>query len=114
MRQKTCKKLLPGQPGTKKLLEKYGERLLCVRYRYDTQHRKRLKTVEIIIEEGDWEINPSQIPANKMVRIRIGYKENYYRRLVKAAGGSWNSTEKVWELPYRTVLELGLKERIIF
>lgn len=110
---KIKKILKPGQPGTKKLLEKYGERLLCVRYRYDTRQRKGLKTVEIIIEEDDWEINPLQVPANKIVRIRIGYQESYYRRLVKAAGGSWNSTEKTWELPYRTVLELGLKERII-
>ena len=27
------KKLKPGQPGTKKLVEEYGSRLLCVRYR---------------------------------------------------------------------------------
>jgi len=27
--------LRPGQNGTKKLLEKYGDRLVSVRYRYD-------------------------------------------------------------------------------
>ena len=27
--------LKPGQRGTKKLGAKYGDRLLCVRYRYD-------------------------------------------------------------------------------
>jgi hypothetical protein len=27
--------LAPGQNGTKKLLARYGERLVCVRYRYD-------------------------------------------------------------------------------
>lgn len=28
-------KLKPGQNGTKKLLTRYGERLVCVRYRCD-------------------------------------------------------------------------------
>jgi len=36
-RSHTVKKVLPGQPGTKKLVEKYGQR--------------RLKTIEIIVEE---------------------------------------------------------------
>jgi len=48
------KKLLPGQPGTKKLLEKYGEKLVCVRYRYDNLRHKRIKTVELIEEEISW------------------------------------------------------------
>jgi len=29
--------LAPGQNGTKKLVATYGERLVCVRYRYDTK-----------------------------------------------------------------------------
>ncbi len=43
---KAGKKLKPGEPGTKKLLREYGDHLVCVRYRYDAQNRKRLKTVE--------------------------------------------------------------------
>jgi len=27
--------LKPGQQGTRRLLEEYGDRLVCVRYRYD-------------------------------------------------------------------------------
>jgi hypothetical protein len=41
----------PGQRGAKKLLTQYGNRLVCVRYRYDEQRQKRFKTVELIIEE---------------------------------------------------------------
>ena len=44
--------------------------------------------------KDEWETNPQQTPANKILRIRIGYHENYFRRLVKAAGGTWNPTEK--------------------
>lgn len=31
------RKLAPGQKGTKKLHEQFGDHLLCVRYRYDDQ-----------------------------------------------------------------------------
>lgn len=37
--------LTPGQPGTKRLVEQYGERLVCVRYRYDQLRRRRDKTI---------------------------------------------------------------------
>lgn len=32
---KTHTHLKPGQKGTKRLVEQYGDALLCVRYRYD-------------------------------------------------------------------------------
>ena len=35
--------LRPGMPGTKKLQARFGERLVCVRYLYDEQNRRRLK-----------------------------------------------------------------------
>lgn len=47
-------KLKPGQKGTKKLLEQYGDSLVCVRYRYDVEKRKQVKTVELIVSEADW------------------------------------------------------------
>ena len=42
-------------PGTKKLVARFGERLVCVRYLYDPQTRRRLKTVELVIETVEWE-----------------------------------------------------------
>jgi hypothetical protein len=44
-------KLNPGQRGTKKLVANYGDRLVCVRYRYDEQTKRRYKTVELIEEK---------------------------------------------------------------
>jgi hypothetical protein len=46
--------LKPAQKGTKHLEEKYGERLVCVRYKYDEKARKRFTTVELIEEESEW------------------------------------------------------------
>jgi len=48
---KSHKHLKPGQKGTKLFVEKYGDSLLCVRYRYDEIRGVQLKTVEIIVEE---------------------------------------------------------------
>ena len=110
---KTRKMLRPGQPGTKKLVEKYGEDLFCVRYRYDSRHKRKMKTIELIVAEGPWETNTRKIPVNKIVHLRIDFNEAYIRRLVKAAGGRWNHGKKLWELPYGDVLELGLKDRMI-
>ena len=46
--------LRPGMAGTKKLLERYGERLVCVRYRYDRATGRRVKTAELIVEDVAW------------------------------------------------------------
>jgi len=109
---KTLKKLILGQPGTKKLFEEYGDKLFCVRYRYDSKHQRKIKTVEIIIEEGSWEPNSHKIPGNKLVHIQIDYKETYLRKLVKEAGGRWDGEKKLWEIPYKEVIQLGLKNRM--
>jgi hypothetical protein len=47
--------LAPGQNGTRKLLARYGERLVRVRYRYDAARKVRHKTVELIVETVPWE-----------------------------------------------------------
>jgi len=43
--------LKPGQKGTTQLLAQYGDRLICVRYRYDAQRTKRFKTVELLVAD---------------------------------------------------------------
>jgi hypothetical protein len=42
-------KLLQRQKGTKDLVKRYGDALLCVRYRYDEATNIRVKTVEPIV-----------------------------------------------------------------
>ena len=53
---RTFSHLKPGQKGTKQLLTQYGNRLVCVRYRYDVQRKKRFKTVKVITAEREWEL----------------------------------------------------------
>lgn len=101
-----------GQRGTKHLMAQYGERLVCVRYRYDRERKKRIKTVEIIVEETDWTPDPKKRAWNVVVGVRIEVAERELQRAVKAVGGKWNAEKKVWELQYRQVVKLGLQDRV--
>lgn len=102
---------LPGQNGTKGLVKKYGDQLVCVRYRYDSLRQKRLKTVELIIDETDW-VPKDFVDGERLVSLRIAFKEEELRNKVKVAGGHWDPEVKGWKLPYQKAVELGLKRRI--
>ncbi len=110
---KLARKLLPGQPGTKRWVEKYQDKFVCLRYKYDPTKGKKLKTVEIVVEELDWKPNQKRIPKNKIVNLRVEYQETTLQRIVKGAGGRWNKEKQRWQLPYKEVVALGLKERMV-
>ncbi|HNT78201.1 MAG TPA: hypothetical protein PKH77_24570 [Anaerolineae bacterium] len=104
--------LQPGQAGTRQLVEKYGDRLVCVRYRYDAARRKRYKTVELIEEEAAW-LPPDALPAAEaLVGVVIGKTESSLQQRIREAGGRWNTTRGVWELRYADVVALGLTGRL--
>ena len=109
----TERTLLPGDPGSKKLIKKYGDALICVRYRLDRVLRKKIKTVELIVEEKPYQFKAGKIPWNKRVKIKINYGEKDLGLLTRNAGGVWNRKEKVWELPYHQFKALGLTHRMI-
>jgi hypothetical protein len=98
--------LKPGQKGTKKLVAEYGERLVCVRYRYDEARRRRYKTVELIVEEQEW------LPAGARYGVRVEWGEIDLARRVKAAGGEWDGQRKVRLVDQETVTALGLEARV--
>ena len=105
--------LHPHQHGAKQLRERYGERLVCVRYRYDETTKERWKTVELIVEKSVWEPPTLKWQADTLVAVQVEAQEREVRQRVKAAGGKWNPKEVVWELPYGQVVALGLTARIV-
>lgn len=107
------RKVMPGQPGTHKLVKQYGDALICVRYRYDTARKRRLKTVELIIEETPWEKDAQRIPPNKIVALKVDYHEKHLQKIIKSAGGKWHPPKQQWQLPYGEAKQLGLLDRII-
>jgi len=60
--------LQPHQHGAKQLLAQYGDRLVRVRYRYDEPQKKRIKTVELIVEKSVWE----PLPYPQSARGEVG------------------------------------------
>jgi len=107
--------LMPGQNGTKKLLATYGERLVCVRYRYDAKREVRHKTVELIVETTPWyprARNARRRPED-MVAVRIAYNETELRERIKRVGGIWRPHHKLWEVDWKTVCAIGLKDRVV-
>jgi hypothetical protein len=105
--------LRPGQKGTKPLLAQYGDRLICVRYRYDAQRRKRLKTLELLVAERDWDPPRPRFAHNQIVALRVAFADVAVRSRVKEARGTWNPQRRVWELRYDRVIALGLEDRIV-
>ncbi|HUJ86675.1 MAG TPA: hypothetical protein VLX30_07470 [Burkholderiales bacterium] len=80
--------LRPGQHGTRKLVERFGERLVRVCYLYDAQTGRRLKTVELIVESD-------------------------LRGRAKRLGAVWRPAQKIWEMHWSDVRRLGLTERVV-
>ena len=105
--------LKPGQKGTKQLLAQYGDRLICVRYRYDAQRKKRFKTVELLVAERDWQPPRPCFAHDQIVGLRVAFADVAVRDRVKQAGGTWNPERRVWQLRYDRVVALGLTGRIV-
>lgn len=80
----------PGQRGTKRLVAEYGDRLVCVRYRY-----------------------PLPCPVlspDRLVAVRMAYAELEVRRQVEEADGSWNPDRKVWARRYDRAVAPGARQ----
>jgi hypothetical protein len=84
--------LKPGQKGTKHLVEQYGDRLVCVRYRYDAARKKRIKTVELVVAESDWE---PRFAPDEIVALRVAFTDVATRKRVKQASRAWNPDRTV-------------------
>jgi hypothetical protein len=110
---KTRLKLKPGQRGTKKLVEIYGDTLFCVRYRYDEESRARVKTVEIVIEKKSWEPPVPRFTNETRVPVRIAFAESVLKNMAKASGGKWDPEKRLWLVPYGKIKGTTLEKHIV-
>jgi hypothetical protein len=102
-------KLKPGAKGTKSLVEKYGDQLVCVRYRYDAHQGLRYKTAELIVDQAPW----ARKKADSHAYILVHWKEKDLQTRIKAAGGKWNTSKKLWKLDMTQIHSMGLKGRMV-
>ena len=107
---RVTKTLRPHQPGTLKLTRRYGEALLCVRYREDGPGKRRCTTVELIIDEG-----PVQRRLNdrSIVHVKIPWHEYEVRARAKALLAKWDSRTQTWRMSMRIARALGLESCIL-
>jgi len=105
--------LKPGQNGTRRLVEKYGDALLCVRYRYDEIRDVRLKTVEIIVEERPGKAAP-RLRDSDQVLVEVPFTMKALRERLKSVGARWDADERVWRMRYGLIRgDKELEERIV-
>lgn len=67
---RVIKSIKPGAPGSKRFVKRYGDRLVCVRYRGDAKRRVRMTTVEVVVNEGFWCLEGYQNYKRAMSSIR--------------------------------------------
>lgn len=106
-------KLLPGQRGTKALVEVYGDALVCVRYRYDEKSNTRIKTVELVVQTAPWQPKQSKIADEAMVPVSISYSETKLKDLARSAGGRWDPEKRLWMIRYSRIKKTILEKHII-
>ncbi len=99
------KKLPPGAPGTRRLAERYGDALVCVRYRVDEATGRRQTTVELVVSERQTEA--------REFHIRVAADEAVLRQQVKAAGGQWDTSKMLWRVSAEVVRKLKLRSRVV-
>lgn len=106
--------LRPGQSGTKKLVKRYGERLVRVRYLYDPQGGRRLKTVELIIECVAWHprVRHPRRRDDEIVAVHIAWQKTELRERAKRLGAVWRPAQKLWEIAWRDAKRLGIADRV--
>ena len=111
--------LKPGEAGTRRLAARFGDRLVCVRYRLDAANGFRYTTVELIVDRvpvtrrkpRDW--SAAAPDRDPMVGVKIFYREDALREKAKEAGAIWRPGQKLWEMPLCTARRLGLGSRIV-
>ena len=112
------KTLRPGDSGTKKFVEHYGEQLVTVRYRRDTKHNRHLTTIELIVDERLPPIHGVQTTANtrrrfELLAVRVGFNELDCRQAIMRVGGQWDKVQKVWWVKREELVAMRLLDRVV-
>lgn len=102
--------LYAHQPGAVKLGRRYGDALVCVRYRHDMTGRVRYTTVELVVDEAPVR---KRKPDTGVVLIRIKRNEHRLRQRIKDHGGRWDEESLAWRMPRSTAKLLRLLPRAI-
>lgn len=94
-------------PGAIKLTRKYGDALVCVRYRISPDGSERTTTIELVLER-----TAVQRKANPLVAVKIYPSETRLAAKAKAKGAWFNARTRLWKMRRNDAQSLGLGNRI--
>ncbi len=109
------KTMRPGEPGTRRHLRDWGDRLVCVRHRVDPDKGMRFTTIEIVASSTRV-VRPKREPhPEALVYARVGRDEwELERRLRTTKSASFDPVLDVWRMRYESAVKLRLKRRLLF
>ena len=102
-----AKTMQPDDKGAVKLARKYGETLVCVRYRLSNDGSERITTVELEVDR----VGVRQ-RTNPEVSVKIYASEADLREKAKAKGARYNGKTRLWRMTANDAVALGLASRV--
>lgn len=93
--------------GAIKIAQKYGESLVCVRYRLSPDGTERITTIELELERV-----PVQKKRNPMVSVKIYPSETHLTAVAKSNGARYNAKTRLWRMTKNDAITMGIQERI--
>lgn len=109
-RTRVTKKYAPTQPGARKLAQRYGADLVCVRHRQNLEGTVRYTTIELLVEQMP--VLPRK-PPGQLLAVRLRRGEVDLRRQLMALGGQWDSKLSTWWVTRRIATQLKLLDRVV-
>jgi hypothetical protein len=106
---RVVKTLWPKQAGTIRLTRRFGDALVCVRYRHDATGLHRFTTVEVIVDEAP--VSGLRVDR-RIYGVHIGLHESELRARAIGQGARWDNHSKLWRMRGKAIKFLGLRERI--
>lgn len=109
----------PGKPGSTRFKQHWGDRLVAVRYRKDSEAGKLFTTIEIIVDERELPPEGVTFPQHRAIRrntvvaVPISYDEYDLRMQAKQYGARWSRQQRVWLMRYDTAVVMGLQHRVV-
>ena len=75
------KRFSATQPGALKLARRFGDALVCVRYRHDPEGRYRYTTVELVVDEAPVE---RRADLDATVMVHLAFNDTGLQQLARA------------------------------
>jgi len=93
--------------GAIKLSRRFGDALICVRYRISPDGAERMTTVELLVDRV-----AVRSKANPLVAVKIYRSESRLRAQATAKGARFIPETRLWRMRQNDAHALGLSKRI--